>query len=167
MAPGYFAQFDHFDWSVICPNTNGEAYYNGNCTEFVCVHMIDVIPVHSGWSGTAYDEEIGWAHCAPRTSCGATITPSRFNSDCRQFDGQWASGTLQECTTCNRYVLEPYDGRIETQCIDGVTKTVCPDIDLAPLPNCLLALPDGTPYCEADYDDCCADPSVDNCQDND
>ena len=37
---------------------------------------------------------------------------------------------------------------------------------VALLPNCLLALPDGTEYCEADYDDCCADPSVDNCWDN-
>ena len=35
------------------------------------------------------------------------------------------------------------------------------------MPNCLLALPEGTEYCEADYDDCCADPSVDNCWDND
>ena len=130
--------------------------------------MIDSVPVITDWTGNfSYSEQPGRSHCIPRIKCGATITPSQFDSDSRKFDTSYATGTLEECTTCDRYVLSPYEGSIDTQCIDGVTRTVCPDIDLAPLQNCLLALPEGTEYCEADYNDCCADPSVDNCWDND
>lgn len=155
VANDYFNQFDYFDWSEICPA--GEAYYNGTCTEFVCVPMV----VRRA-DGSEYS---GMSHCVPRSSCGATITPSPLDLDHLGLEDT-ATGTLEECTSCDRYILAPYDGRIVTEYIDGVTRTVCPNIVLAPLPNCLLALPNDTEYCEADYDDCCADPLVDNCWDS-